>query len=872
MASARRAIRRAKMEIPVQAGAVVERARLSGRLDAMLDDDNRLESFLVCAPPGFGKTTLVAGWLADLPERGYSVAVCNLDATESHTFRFWSLLLTSLSEAVPDERMAGLTAPHRAGARSFVSDLAAALEGWQVVVVLENLHEVVDSTVLTDLDLWLELVPSTTKVVLTSRSDPPLMSLQGRKLRGALDQLRASDLAFTPDELRELAPEVDPDARRSVWRRTEGWPALVRLTLMAVRASGDEPALPTSEDPVLAEYLFTALFRKRPERIQSLMLVGGTLETIPLDLVASLTGMDDAGRVLEELVTTSGLVTRVASPTDGRAWYRFHPLLRAYLRGELLRTDRQQESSIHAEAASWFLEMGLSAEAVGHACASADPSVRERIVAEVGLSMVNAGEASLLLGALGDARSRRLASSPWTHVVAAAALLDLGRVPEAVGELNLARRVDGPGADLRAIDLQVTCEAVELHVRRRRGERLSPGIAADVDMTDVTDPDVRMYWQCQVAPALLWEGRLESGLELLASTRELAEGLARDAALIDALTMTASAESARSRFHVVDAYLDRAFETARHHGWGASPRLAHAHLLSAWSCRQRLDDGGARRHAALARTLVHPAADPTVLAPVRALDGALRFEADPSQVEEVEQMHEVWQSFTSTRVAPAWLVGAALLHARLSLRLHRAHRVRESIGDVRRLLGEGGELHLLEAMLEAANGHHRRALELVRAITSGQVDVVVPMSAVDAWAQEAALHAELGDSFAATAAARRALDLAVELGAVRPLLDSGGDQLLGLLQRERGRWGNHEPLVEQLIRLARQPDAGAPVLTDRELEVLVELPTLRTVDEIAHSMYVSVNTVKTHLRNVYRKLGVSSRREAVEAARMRGLL
>ena len=151
----------------------------------MLDDDNQLESFLVCAPPGFGKTTLVSGWMADLPERGYSVAVCNLDATESHTFRFWSLLLTSLSEAVPDERLAGLTAPHRAGARGFVSDLAAALEGWQVVVVLENLHEVVDPTLLTDLDLWLELVPSTTKVVLTSRSDPPLMSLQGRKLRGA---------------------------------------------------------------------------------------------------------------------------------------------------------------------------------------------------------------------------------------------------------------------------------------------------------------------------------------------------------------------------------------------------------------------------------------------------------------------------------------------------------------------------------------------------------------------------------------------------------------------------------------------------------------------------------------------------------------
>ena len=705
---------------------------------------------------------------------------------------------------------------------------------------------------------------ATTKVVLTSRSDPPLMSLQGRKLRGTLDQLRASDLAFTPDELRVLAPDVAPDARRSMWHRTEGWPALVRLMLMAVRAAGDEASLPAGEDPVLAEYLFTELFRKQDEQIQSLMLVCGTLETIPLDLAASITGLDDAGRVLEELVTTSGLVTRVASPNGDQAWYRFHPLLRAYLRGELLRTDRQRESSIHTQAASWFLEMGLNAEAVGHACASADPAVREGIVADVGIAMVNAGEASLLLSALGDARSRRLATSPWTHVVAAAALLDLGRVPEAVGELHLVRDAAEEGDDLRT-----TREAVELGLRRRKGERVSSGVPS---AGSAVDPDVRMYWQSQLATAMVWEGRLEGGVELLASTAELAQGLGRDAVLIDSLTMMASAETARSHFATADGYLDRAFETARHHGWGASPRLAYAHLLSAWSCRQRLDDDGARRHVALARAQVHPAADPIVLGSVRTLDGALRFEADSSQVQEIEQMHEVWQSFASAQVAPAWMVGAALLHARLSMRLHRANRVRESVQDLRRLLGECGELHLLEAMLEAGHGHRRRALELVRGVTSGRVDVVVPMSLVDAWAQEAALQTELGDSFAATAAARPALDLAVELGALRPLLDSGGDQLIGLFQRERGRWGSHEPLVEQLIRVAHQSDAVATVLTDRELEVLVELPTLRTVNEIAHSMYVSVNTVKTHLRNVYRKLGVTSRREAVEAARMRGLL
>jgi LuxR family maltose regulon positive regulatory protein len=103
-------------------------------------------------------------------------------------------------------------------------------------------------------------------------------------------------------------------------------------------------------------------------------------------------------------------------------------------------------------------------------------------------------------------------------------------------------------------------------------------------------------------------------------------------------------------------------------------------------------------------------------------------------------------------------------------------------------------------------------------------------------------------------------------------VDFGGEQALTLLRQERGRWGTYEALAARITGRAQRPEPAPEVLTSRELEVLVELPTLRTVEEIAQAMFVSGNTLKTHLRSVYRKLGVSSRRDAVAAARARGLL
>jgi LuxR family maltose regulon positive regulatory protein len=130
----------------------------------------------------------------------------------------------------------------------------------------------------------------------------------------------------------------------------------------------------------------------------------------------------------------------------------------------------------------------------------------------------------------------------------------------------------------------------------------------------------------------------------------------------------------------------------------------------------------------------------------------------------------------------------------------------------------------------------------------------------------------MGDGAHAQAAVVAAVVLAAEHELLRPLVAAGQD-LHGLLAACAGRFGRYEDFAARVhAAVASTDQEGMEALTRRELQLLVELPSPRTADEIAASMFVSVNTVKTHLRGIYRKLGVNSRREAIVLARRRGLL
>ncbi len=872
MGSTRAHVSRVKTLVPVLPTSIITRERLRAALDSAVESPEQPCVMLLSAPPGFGKTTLLASWAPQVTARGRSVAWCALDDTDTTPYRFWSSVLSALavSSGIVAEALEGLSAPRRSGDPDFLAGVAEGLEGTDAVLILENLHEVTDPAVLHDLDHVLAALPEGVAAVLSSRSDPPLASIHAAKLRGSLNQLRATDLAFEADEVALSCAGLSDDEVEAVWVRTEGWPAMVKLMEQALQSGiGLEPD--AAHDVELADYLFHESFRSRSDEVQHLLLCACIPRVVNLDLAVQLSGLPYAGRLLDEMSQRSGLVTRTVKPGADQAEYRFHPMLRAYLHGEFLRRDRKAEREVQRETALWCMDHGLDLAAVDHAVCVGDRAFENEVIRSVGPGLINRGEASLLLGALGAKRARD--QGAWTTVIRSAALLDQGSLPEAHAALmtldDPAALEPDPDDPHSAPDLRAAMNATQVQIERREG--------LPVDLNLVTAPletvdlDLRILVSAQRGSALVWEGDLEGAEAELGVAVELARVQGRTAALIDCLAAQAAVHCARSDFRAVGGCVDEALELASTNGWDTAGRAAYPHLLAGWGAYQALDDEMARAHVNVAAELVEPTADPTVKISIEAVDSVLAFGVSSTQTEAADLMHSVWQRYPGSSAAPCLVAYAAIADTRMSILTRRLQRVAEIRDLVSMRLGECGELALLEAMEREATGHRRQARALLRTLGSEGSAFVVPLSQVEALALSASLACQDDDEFAAVEAARLALAQAEELMGLRPLVDAG-EHFHALLRRGRGRWGAQEPVVSRVLDHATRPSLPSAALTSRELEVLRELPNLSTVEDIAAAMFVSVNTVKTHLRSIYRKMGVASRRAAVGEARRVGLL
>ena len=865
----------AKLVAPALPTSVLVRQPLVDRLAQLLDDGSGSHLAAVTAPAGFGKTTLLTEFASRAAEASRPVAWCSLDRGDSDSFRFWSAVMSALSLADEDlaTELAVIPAPRRSDSPGYLTSILEALSDLPVVLVLENLHEITDAGVLADLDFLLAHLPSTLRVALTSRTDPPLAAVQAAKVSGTLTQLRAADLAFTAAETRTWCRELSPDERDVVWLRTEGWPAMVRLMEIALR-SGDVDLDAAAWDAGMVDYLFHETFRQQSEETQRALMLMSVPDTISIDLATELTGLSGAGELLERASQRSGLIARAPQAAAGVVVYRMHPMLRAYLHSDLQRRDRVAERQALQQTARWCLAAGFELDAVRHATASGDADFQDFTVRAAGPGLVNGGEAALLLDALDLPGRRRGEESVWTNLIRAAALLDDGQLHAAATELQ--RVGPQPADDTDRSGLSQLRQATEAHLMRRRGSYLN--VAQDSPALGPQNPDLRLMLATQRGSALVWQGDLDASEAELLRGIEIARGLGRTAALIDCLGFLAGVHSSRSTFDPMRVAAQEALDLCDAHGWADTPRAAYPHHLRAWAAYQDLDNDLARAHISLAETLVEPTADPTALLSIAGLSTALSYDmpvtdGPDTRAEEASSLHDVVVSMMPGReLAPTLVTYAAVRDAQMAVHMQRLNRIPELVRLLRERFGACGEADLLQAVHKEATGRRAEARALLNDLTRRPESLIGPLAEGEVLTLAAALAHADGDDYNATELARRGLVVATRLHGYRPLLDAG-EAFHGLLRDGIGRWGVHEALVGRVLKRAANPAAVSTVaLTARELEVLRELPSLNTVEDIAQVLFVSINTVKTHLRSLYRKLEVTSRRGAVAEARRLGLI
>ena len=314
---------------------------------------------LLSAPAGWGKTVLLADWVASSDGPPGPVAWVQLGNQERDRRRFWSVIVSSLGHARAE--LAELAVPPRGEVDAFLPTLVNAvgsLDG-PVTLVLDDLHEIRDPAIHADLELLLEYAPDRLRLVVCTRSDPPLR-LQRLRLSGRLGEVRAADLAFTLDEAGRLLDALGPPSTTRIlellWRRTEGWAAALRLAAFSLEGDADAKAFVAGfagNDRAVSDYLLAEVVSRQPADKLAFMMRTSIVERISGGLADALTNSEQGGSTLAELASRDGLL--VATEAHGH-WYRYHGMLAEVLKRELARRLPGEASKLHLRAAGWYAE------------------------------------------------------------------------------------------------------------------------------------------------------------------------------------------------------------------------------------------------------------------------------------------------------------------------------------------------------------------------------------------------------------------------------------------------------------------------------------------------------------------------------------
>jgi LuxR family transcriptional regulator, maltose regulon positive regulatory protein len=831
---------------------------------------------LVSAPAGSGKTALLAQWIAGKTAPG-PVAWLPLDQDDADPHRFWADAVASLGAASAD--LAALAPPPPRRLKPFLATLLNALAelGEPLVLAVDDLHLVTSAAAIGDLEWFLENAPPNFRLVVATRSDP-LFRLQRLRVSGDMTEIRAADLAFTFDETTALLGPLglpDHDVER-LWQRTEGWATGLKLAQLSLDCHPDPHAFITGfagEDWAVSDYLISEVVARQPAETLDFLLRTSIVEGLTGGLADALTGGAGGTHMLRDLAHREAFVSAI---DDLGGWYRYHPLFADVLRAELHRRHPREVQELHAIAARWHARRGNPRDALRHAVLAGEWKLAAQVLGQHWLVFVLRGEGPALRELVEQIPAEVVWADAELALAAAGLLLEQGDHEGADELLVRAYELAPKLSEPRRRRFAVTSTATALYRARLRGDVQEALSAARVVLDEHWDRavaiEVRALTLANLGIAEFWAGGLEESTDRLQQAAGLAVECGNDFVLFLAESYAAAAEARQGRLRDASTRAHTAVQLAERRGW---TQVAHAATAFGTLATVQLWQGHiaeAERYAERAGDALQDTAEPLLrpaLAQVRAR--LLVLKGDP-----LAALDLLRAAAAGGPLPPFLRVGSGLLEAELWLALGEPARARRRIEDLSAEDAPDAAIGL--ARLELAEGDPGAAIRAVATFLADDRAPVLPFAQAEAWVIDAIARDAVHDEEGALRALERALDLAEPRG-YGGILARYGAPLRSLLRRRVAQGTAHRALAGQLVStLDEEPAAKRATtvllepLSERELAVLRFLPTMMSNAEIASEMFVSVNTVKTHLKHVYRKLDVADRRECVKRARELRLL
>lgn len=886
-----------RLAAPAPPEPVLVRPRLLDRLDQGVAGPVTL----VSAPAGWGKTTLLVTWAratgAEPPPAWVSVE--DGDTGE----RFWAYLAAALRAAVAGEQddPAQPPVPDVPPRPDQLELLAAALAARErpVLLVLDDLHRIGDPAAFTGLEFLLRHAEGRLRLVAGARAEPAL-ALHRWRLAGKLTELGPAELAFTDDEAADLlvahAVTVPAAAVPRLRERTGGWPAGLRFAALALRAQAD-PARAVErfggDQPDVAGYLRDEVLGPLDPGTRDVLRRSAVATPVCADLAEAVTGRADAGQLLADLARPNGFLEQ-----DGGSppWYRCHPLLADLLRDELGRLPAAELRDLHLRAADWYAGHGRPAEALRHALAGGEWNRATELLVTRWPELVPY-ERDAPAGPLpAEPPAEAVRRDPELALACAAERAYAGDVDAVAGHL---RRAVDAGRDLpapRRDRFRRLATAVELTLARLTGDHDEVRRAADrllatgpAPAGPVDDPragagegaDIRAVAGAALGLVALAEGDLPAAGERFAEALAAARQAGRPRTELVCASRSALLDAARGALRAAERTAREALAMPACQGWSCRLDCGYAYLALALVAWYRDEPA----EAAANLTLAAPAAADPSAGALAALCRAELLAAGGEPAVALRVLAGARRSAPGRRLA-VWLTAA---EAQLRGLVGDVDSARVLLTDaLGRLSGAGpgraagpdaAALGVALARVELRAGDAGAA---ARALPDWAGPAAGPWPVplrVAAGLLDAVVARDGGDDRRAGRVLEQALDLAEPEGYRRVFTRTEPgvrDLLAAHLDSGTAHWATVSDLVQGTDeRRADGPadGSGGPArplnepLTERELTILRYLQSILSNVEIAAELSLSVNTVKTHVRNIYRKLDASRRREAVRRAR-----
>ena len=914
-----------KLFIPATRPELVSRPRLTSQLNQGL----YRKLTLISAPAGFGKTTVATEWLysnGDDASPPFFVAWLSLDEGDNDAARFLTYLISTLNR-IPglDINIGGgalqmLQSPQPPPVETVLAALIneVTLLSEKIVLILDDYHLINSQPVHDGLQFLLENLPPQLHLVITTREDPPI-SISRLRVRGQLNEMRASDLRFTLEETSNflnlvMGLNLSEDDIAALETRTEGWIAGLQLAALSMQGLDDVTGFIhsfTGSNRMILDYLIEEVLDQQSEAVQAFLLQTAILNRLTGSLCDALTGQDDGQVTLEALEHANLFIIPL---DDERRWYRYHHLFADLLKRRFNKTQSDQVTVLHRKAGKWFEAQGFISEALEHIFASSDFAWAGQLLEEIGSDMIwkegdslslqrwmekipkdivhSRPELCLISGWLYHSADSPEPFEPYLESVQAY-LASEGRErnnDDLSGQKRTAESRSVMSKDAGSMRAEIA--TIRGVVAARNGD-LSRSIEQYKLALEVV-PEDNLFLRAKAIAGLaeyhFFRGEVRDAHRLYAESHRmsLAGGYIHWGSSI-ALSRLANTQRRLGQLHqamntyeqMKQVFANQVVKNIQISGYAC---VGMGQIFYAWN---ELDNAEQQSHAGIdygkkvnnlrILTLGHLALARTLQAQGDAV-GAMNT---------MQDANEIWQNYNLSR----WTLLPSVAAYQAWLSLVQGDIAPASQWAQEKGLDPDGELlyqyerdFITLARLFVAQGEGDKALELLQRLLSSAVQGGRIAREIEILALQSISIHEQGNLEQALTVLKKALTLAEPGGFMRVFVDEGPPMARLLYESLSSEiapdyvrkllvaFPKSEPEKAEASHQATSGSVWIEPLTDRELEILHYVAEGLTNPDISNRLYLSPNTIKTHLRNIFGKLDVSNRTQAVAKGRTLGIL